>query len=212
MRDAGQWVDGEVVGGGVCICFKGARVCDRLPCARAPLLAGGRLTRAPPSCSVCVCVRVCQAAAAEAARTLSKKELKAKEMAELDSVFAEMGINVADKKEGQGESKNAKKKKKKKAAAASKASEGADGGEQQQAEAPEAAKEPAPEEPAAAPIDPAEAKRRLMEARAKAAKGKKGGGGAASAAAKEAAARNAKAAAAKKKDKKTHNQAPRPRE
>lgn len=50
----------------------------------------------------------------EPERQLSKKEMKAKEMAELDNVFAELGIDLDSKKEEPGASDASKRRRKKK--------------------------------------------------------------------------------------------------
>ena len=139
-----------------------------------------------------------KAKAAEPERKLSKKELKKKELEDLDAVFAELGVEVQQDSNGSapaGESKAAMKRRKKAEREAAEAAAAAP-------PAPEAKAEEADDD--SGPIDPAEAKKRLM---AKMAGKKKTSTGGAAAAAAEAKARAAKA---KKKgqSKANYNQAP----
>lgn len=139
-------------------------------------------------------------------KTLSKKELKAKEMEELDRIFEEMGIQVEDKESKDQPSSKSKKKKKKadRAAAANNTND---------AQAP-VAPTPAPEEARGQPaaVEEAAASNGKAFARPKpggASGKKKHPGKQVSAAAKAAAEAKARASKmAKKKDPSKFNQLP----
>eukprot|EP00963_Diacronema_lutheri_P009400 scaffold840_cov344-Pavlova_lutheri.AAC.117 len=140
-------------------------------------------------------------------KTLSKKELKAKEMEELDRIFEEMGIQVEDKESEDQPSSKSKKKKKKKADRAAAANNTND------AQAP-VAPTPAPEEARGQPavVEEAAASNGKAFARPKpggASGKKKHPGKQVSAAAKAAAEAKARASKmAKKKDPSKFNQLP----
>lgn len=154
-------------------------------------------------------------------RQLSKKELKKKEMEELDAVLAELGIDSGGKEEDGGggiETKGSKKKKKKEKAKAGEASppkiNGVDDKEGGEDDAPpktannenQSAPDPAPEEEEESgvegdiAIDALKAKMLMKK------KSSKKGGSASSLAAAEAKARAKKKGS--KKDKSKFNQAP----
>ncbi|GKD09085.1 hypothetical protein Tco_1188770 [Tanacetum coccineum] len=160
-------------------------------------------------------------------RQLSKKELKKKELAELDAVLAELGLNdsnaqddsrgvVSEKVENQngdqekkqksvatGESKTAKKKKKEKSSKDTKDQE-------ELTNEPETvvSTEPTRSEQAEdlSGLDMKEKLKKIASMKKK--KSNKEMDGAAKAAASEAAARNARLAVAKKKEKRHYNQQP----
>ncbi|KAF3778349.1 hypothetical protein EJ110_NYTH43654 [Nymphaea thermarum] len=167
----------------------------------------------------------------ETERQLSKKELKKKELAELDAVLAELGLNkpsekeesqggevekkgeevngTAEKKEGcstQAESKSAKKKKAKKEKAAKEAKDPQEQMNGSHVDDPEEVAENEQAEEGTPQIDMKERLKKVASSKKK--KSGKELDGAAKAAAIEAAARSAKLAAAKKKEKAHYNQQP----